>query len=316
MQTFDGYVVGAYAASAAHQQWNPQWEEEFFGALVTDPRLGALELPWLGSLHPHDDAWLLRHFPRNLRAVITAIPSTMTRLSVDPLFGLASPDPEGRKAALGHAAEIRDGVRTLNDAQGRNVVGVVELHSGPRGCASRAALSQSLAEIVVWDWDGASLVIEHCDAYVPGQQCQKGFLTLTDEIAALHDSGTNVGLSLNWGRSAIEVRNAERVVEHATIARESGLLHGVIFSGASDLDSPMGGSWVDAHHPFKKNERHPWGITESLLTEPRVKEFLVAAGTLLWSGVKVGWPASVEGSPLQRQQMISDALDALDRAKR
>lgn len=315
MPVFDGFVVGAYATSPAHQHWNESLERSFFDALESDPRIGALEIPWLGSLHPHDPAWLMRHFPSRFAAVITGIPSTMSRLAANPWFGLASPNTEGRNEAIAHAAQIRDGVKALNDACGRHTARVVELHSAPREYASAAALARSLEEVASWDWDGAELVIEHCDAYIPGQAPQKGFLTLTDEIAAIKESGTQFGVSLNWGRSAIELRNPSHVVNHVSEAAASGLLRGLIFSGASDKDCALGAAWVDAHHPFQRSEFHPWGITESLMTEHQVQKAFNAAHGLDWTGVKVGWPPNIEGTVGQRRQMISDALSTLDRAK-
>ena len=315
MRTFKGYVVGAYAASPAHQHWDADAETEFYEALTTDPRIAALELPWLGRLHPHDDQWLIDHLPAHFGAVITGIPSTMSLLGSDPWFGLASPDHAGRFRALEHAARLRDDVHRLNDATAKKTVGVVELHCAPREHASAEHFSESLRELASWDWDGADLVVEHCDAWVPGQEPQKGFLSIDDEIAALNTADVNVGLSLNWGRSAIELRDGDRVVEHVTQAKESGRLRGIIFSGASARDGLLGPAWIDAHHPFELRTEHPHGIAGSLLTESRVREALQAAGHVSWLGVKVGWPRKGEGTTKERVQMISAALDALDRAR-
>lgn len=316
MHKFDGYVVGAYATSPAHQKWDPPLEGEFFEALESESRIGALEVPWLGAIHPHDPQWFMSHFPKRFAAVLTGIPSTMSQLSANPWFGLASPDENSRQASIRHAASMRDGIKALNDAMGLQTVRVVELHSGPREYADCASFTRSLQEIAAWDWDSALLVIEHCDAYIPGQAPEKGFLTLTDEIAAIKQSGADIGISLNWGRSAIELRDAERVVEHVLEAKASGLLHGIIFSGASDVDCALGQAWIDAHHPFQRSESHPWGIPESLMTEGRVLGALKPAEGLAWSGVKLGWPPNVQGSVTQRVQMISDALNVLDQAKR
>lgn len=309
----DGYVVGAYVASPAHAVWNPAQEAELFEALAADSRVGALELPWLGRLHPHDDAWLCGHLPARFRAVLTDIPHVMGRLASDPGYGLASSDADGRARALDQAARLRDDVHRLNDTTGRAAVAFVELHSSPRQTASVDAFVRSLEAVQAWDWDGALVVIEHCDAAVPEQAAQKGFLSLEDELQALH--GTPFGMSLNWGRSAIELRDADRVVEHVARVQAAGRLSGLIFSGASDRTGHLGAAWTDAHHPLRQDDRHPWGDPTSLLTEERMRAAVAAAGPQAWLGVKLGW-AHASGSVADRSAMLHAAIDACDRARR
>ena len=306
------YVVGAYPASPAHSKWNPLLESEFFDSLSRDSRICALELPWLGSLHPHDEVWLLANFPQTFSAVITDIPYVMSRIGQVPTYGLASRDKDGCRTSIDDVRKLNDGVRKLNDSRQEKVVEVVEIHTAPRQYGEVNALAASLEEIMSWDWDGASLVIEHCDAWVNGQQPEKGFLTLEEEIEAIRLSGTDLGILINWGRSAIELRNGDRVEEQIASARDSGLLRGLIFSGASDREGIFGPAWIDAHHPFQKSERHVYGDPDSLLTEVRAKKAVNAAGAIPWLGIKLGWLKSVEGSIQQRFQMISSALDALD----
>jgi len=306
------YVVGAYPASPAHSNWNSALEHEFFKTLVSDSRIGALEIPWLGSIHPHDDSWLLENFPRSLSAVITDIPFVMSRVSKAPTYGLASGDKDGRKSALFDFRKINDALKKFSDAHQRKVVSVVEIHTAPRQVGDVHALAKSLEEIAGWDWDGASLVIEHCDAWVEGQTPEKGFLALNEEIEALRLSGVDIGVFINWGRSAIELRSAERVVEHIGMAKESGLLQGLIFSGASDREGIFGPAWIDAHHPLQRSERHIYGDPRSLLTEEIARSAVEIAGDISWLGIKLSWLKSVEGSISQRREMISAALDVLD----
>lgn len=314
--TVASYVVGAYAASPAHSQWHPELEQEFFSQLAAMHLVGALELPWLGRLHPHDDAWLLAHFPARLQAVVTDIGNVMATADT---AGLAAPDDDGRKAALAAAARLRGDVHRFNDHAGRQVVSAVELHSAPRAAGSADALAASLAEVAGWDWDGARLLIEHCDAHVEGQVPEKGFLSLADEASAIGDSGAPVRLSLNWGRSAIELRDGDRVAGQVAEAAATGLLDGIIFSGAADRDGEAGPAWIDAHHAFLRSDRHPLGDPTSLLTEPRVVDALVAArsagddGAPGWLGVKVGW-AHPGGTVAERVQLVHDALAAVERA--
>jgi hypothetical protein len=309
----DRYVVGAYAASPTHQRWQPGLEQEYLHAVAALPRVAALELPWIDGLHPHDDEWLLKHLPPGIDIVLTDIPGTVKRCTVNPSFGLASRDPEGRALALQTLARVNEDAHRLNDRTGRRAVQTVELHSAPRAHhGSTDALAQSLDLLADWDWDGATLVIEHCDADVAEQEPEKGYLTLNDEIEAILRSGTDVGLSINWGRSAIELRDPDRVREHVITAAAAGLLRGLMISGASDQDGPFGPAWIDAHHPFKQSTHHPYGDPQSLLTEERLASTLAAAGPISWAGVKLGWAAG--DSPVEhRVQMIAHALDALDR---
>ena len=306
------YVVGAYSASPAHSNWNPDVEHEFFDSLSADSRICALELPWLGSLHPHDDAWLLKNFPEDFSAVITDIPFVMSRISQTSTYGLASSDTDGRDTAINDVRKVNDAVRKFNDSRQKSVVSVIEIHTAPRTIGDVHSLASSLEEIADWNWDGASLAIEHCDAWVEGQQPEKGFLTIEKEIEAIRLSGVDVGLFINWGRLAIELRDADRVAEQLDSARESGFLRGLIFSGASDKDGIFGPAWIDAHHPFQKSERHIYGDPLSLLTELRAKSAINAAGETPWLGIKLGWLKSAEGTIPQRISMISSALDALD----
>lgn len=311
---FSGYVVGAYAASAAHRRWDPVAEQALFERLATDSRVAALELPWLGDLHPFDDAWLFRHFPSKFQAILTDIPFIMSQLSEDATFGLASPDPVGRARAVQSVGNLNSDVKRFNDRQGRAVVSVVEIHSAPRGRGSVGAFAASLEQLQRLEWDGAAIVVEHCDAWKPSQHPEKGFLTLEQELEALESAAVPYGISINWGRSAIEFRDAGRVVEHLRTAKAAGRLAGFMASGTSDQAGPFGYPWIDAHHPFQRSPLHPAGDPGSLLTEEHLVDALRAAGSIDWLGVKVGWSAEISGTIEDRVRMIRAALDACDRA--
>ena len=182
------YFVGAYAASPNTATWNPELEAQYYAKLSALPNVKGLEHPFLGSLHPHDDAWFISHIDPKWRFVFTCIPGVMAAMARNPHIGLASDDASGRQEALAFVRQARDAIATLNAACGSHVVDAIEIHSAPdktRAASSVASLTASLAELVQWDWQGARLVIEHCDAHVPGQVASKGFLTLADEIAAI-----------------------------------------------------------------------------------------------------------------------------------
>lgn len=307
-----GVIVGAYAASAAHSVWSPRLERELFDGLAALPLVRGLELPWTTGLHPHDDAWLLANLPAGFDIVLTSIPGTVARLRHDADFGLASRAPDGRTAALAEALRLRDGVRRLNDARGRASVLAVELHSAPSAQKGGTdAFTASLAELAGHDWDGARLVVEHCDAMVPGHPAEKGFLGLHDELSALDRVGDVVGLSINWGRSVIELRDADSVTEHITAAARRGHLRGLMFSGASSRDGAYGAAWADAHLPAAPSADFPDGEPSSLLTQRHIEKSLRLAGDLDWVGLKFGWqPAD---SPVRKRvAMIGQAAQMID----
>ena len=128
----------------------------------------------------------------------------------------------------------------------------MQLHSAPTRLANADAFKRSLEDVLGWDWCGATLVVEHCDAYIPEQNPEKGFLSLADEIDIVAEVG--VGIHLNWGRSAVEGRSAETAFEHVREAGERGVLDGIVFSGAGPEETQYGYSWIDGHLPAQADE--------------------------------------------------------------
>ena len=302
-----GIFVGAYAASPTLFHWDAALEEAYLAGIDGIAGVRGLELPWIGGLHRHDPDWLLRSLPARLDLIVTGVPCAVGSLAKDPDYGFASRAEHGRQAALEDAARLRDDIHRLTDAAGRASVVAVELHSAPRADRGSAeALSRSLAEIEEWDWGGAELVVEHCDALVDGREPQKGFLALDDEIGAL--SSTGVGLSLNWGRSAIELRDPDSLPAHIARARESGRLRGLIFSGAAAEPGAFGAPWQDTHLPFARSSDFGWGDPHSLLTLDRARAALLSAGDLAWLGFKFGW--------MREDSSVADRIEMIDSATR
>lgn len=315
------YYVGAYAASPNTTGWDPELEARYYARLRALPNIKGLEHPFLGSLHPHDDAWFVRHIDPNWRFVFTCIPGVMAAMANNPQVGLASDDASGREAALAFLRQARDAIAALNAACGQRVVDAIEIHSAPdqtRAASSVTALTASLAELVQWDWQGARLVIEHCDAHVPGQVASKGFLSLADEIAAIEATnaryGSHVGIVVNWGRSVIEARSAEGALHHIQLAKQHGVLAGLMFSGASGQDTPYG-AWRDSHMPPAPSTVGDMGAEGSLLTVAAMHECMVASDyrNLTVLGVKIGI-RPMDASLDARMAYISRALDHLDAA--
>jgi hypothetical protein len=302
-----GLIVGAYATSPYRHEWHPEFESQLFDLLSNVPAIRGLEIPWFGSLHEFDDDWLLGNLRPHWDLVLNDIGSGLRSLAEDPTYGLASSNNAGRTSALKRAARLREDVDRLNQAAGRQAVIAVEFHTPPPWGSSAEALADSLAQIQSWDWGETNLLIEHCDALVSTHAPAVGYLSLTEELSAITSSGANFGISLNWGRSAIELRDPDRVLEHVAEARAAGLLRSVVFSGAASQQTAFGAAWVDAHLPPINSDSNRFGEPASLLTSSRVKSALDAAGRLDWIGMKIAArPANL--SVAERIQLLADSM--------
>ena len=227
--------------------------------------------------------------------MVTLIPGTMERLKQDKHFGLASADKDGRARALDFA---RSACRAIEGLP----VAAVEVHSAPSlgGTGAKSSLeafADSLSQLRLLDWGAAELLVEHCDAAIPGQAAEKGFLRLEDECAAimLSEGPTRARMMLNWARSAIEAR-----------ARQAGLLGGLFFSGCTREHADYG-TWKDSHAPFSVS------CPASLLTPEAAKSALQEAGRVDHLGVKLQpLPASL--GTAERLAMIRAAVEAVSAA--
>ncbi|MBO1752468.1 DUF4862 family protein [Actinotalea sp. BY-33] len=260
---------------------DPAEEAELYAA-VRDLPIAGLEAPLLpedhGLLSP---AWRERNLDPAWDLLVTCIPTVMHRLGDGDRYGLASTDHAAREAALADVARARDLARTLAEEQGRPVVTGIQVHSAPGpGRGSLDSLRRSLTTLAGWDLAGARLLLEHCDARVEGQDAAKGFLTLDEEIATLEALGPDarIGLSINWGRSAIEGRSAQTPVDHARAARDARLLGALVLSGAADTETAWGPAWSDAHIPPRGPHPALARSSGSLLDVEQVRRTLVAAG--------------------------------------
>lgn len=315
------FIVGGYTASPPRSAGDAA-ESRFLAAVGALPQFGGLELPFTGAFHD-DPAWLLRNLDPGWDIVATAIPGTVARHNADPNFGLASPDSAGRRNALEFTAHLHEAVAGLNQWAGRRAVIAVEVHSAPRASADASAFADSLAEIATWNWGGTRVTVEHCDAYSEDRPPQKGYLPLDAEIAAVRAAGqcgTEVGITINWARSAIEGRDAKLPEAHIRAARTSGVLAGVMFSGCADVDTLYGPAWIDAHLPPSTGS-DPSVVDllsaepSSLLTPTVAQRCFTAAGTnLAFGGLKISvQPASLDVEA--RVAYIRDALVLLERSR-
>lgn len=271
-------VVGTYPIDPV----DPAESRRFYEELDRSGLYGALELPV--------DATGARAVPAAVpddwSLVLTAIPGTMQLMGADPDFGLASTDERGRRRALDFAAALRVDVMRLAGTGRRTLA--VQLHSAPRGTGSKIALRDSLHELLTWDWAGAAITIEHCDALVEDHAPEKGFLSLDDEIDTVRQlapaTSTPVGITINWARSVIETRDPEAAVRHVARAAEADVLVGLMFSSCAPTATDFGYAWIDAHLPAREVPDAP---AESLLTTTDIRECLSVAGPMAYTGLKI-----------------------------
>lgn len=256
-------------------------------ALIAHPGVAGVELPWLGL----DDTLALTDrvlgAAPHWRLQITGVPATMRALADEPGRGLAATDERMRAAAVATVREQLAAVRAIEQRWGSGRVRAVLLHSAPRG-GSAASLRRSLGALLGEDRGAAELLIEHVDAPQPGREPAKGFLPIDEEIALAADLG--VGVAINWGRSAIELRDPDAVTRHLTAARAAGVLRALVLSGAADVDGPFGSAWSDAHLPPTAS------APDSLLTAERIRSAIDAAGEGVLLGAKFGWRGDDAGA--------------------
>lgn len=293
------FIIGAYASVPAEAPAR----DEFHELLAAQDWVDGLEIPFPGNLATDVAEVASRIAPGWDANTITAIPGTMQRVGGNPNFGLASPDEGGRVEALAFAREIRDRVAELGEALGRSSVAHVQLHSAPTAKADADALRRSLAEVLDWDWSGARIVIEHCDSHIVDQRPEKGFLSIEDEIEVAVELG--LGIHINWGRSALEFRDADAPARHIRAAADAGVLAGVLFSGASGEATSYGGPWADGHLPARIDE------PASLMGAEQIRDCASAAlsGGVTYLGAKVCVPS--EATPAQRIAMLRNVHQAL-----
>lgn len=289
-------VVGAYPAAPRSEPWSGSVESAFLEPISSSPMFRGWEIPFSGALHGQDESWFLSQLQPGQQHVITAVPLSAVRAGTEPGYGLASFDEKGRADALADMRALRDAVARVVARQASiaspPAVLAVEIQSAPGNAGdgpggSGAALAESLVTMASWDWSGAALVVEHCDAVRPGHEPAKGFLPLEQELTAIASArartGADIGSSINWGRSAIEGHSALTPAEHVAQAARAGLLYGLMFSGASDLDAALGGAWADAHLAPRSVD------SSSLMGPAEIAECVAACGDakLRFLGLKV-----------------------------
>lgn len=324
------YIVGAYATSPNLFTWDEPSELEYFGYLKQLKAIRGLELPFWGeSLHPADDQWLLTNLDSAWENVLTCVPGTMKRLAGDELFGLGSINEHSREDAIQFHLKALQAVNKMKNRFGEKSVHAIHITSSPRNtknsqAGSVAAFTDSLKALVSWGWGKTRIVIEHCDTFNEiNLKPHKGFLSLEEEIKAISQvnssEGSNIGIVINWGRSAIETRKASGAAEQIEVANNHGVLRGIMFSGTTDKNSNEYGEWSDLHMPPAPYKDFQYGEPDSLLSFYEIKKSLAQCNLdkLEYIGIKL--LAKPNTSSLKKRvginqeamMMIDDALDEL-----
>ena len=96
------YIIGAYVTAPSLANNSKLDEYAYYESLIESvPDIRGLELPFWGKeLHKYGSEFLLDIIPENWQHVITCIPGTMSFLSKNSKFGLASDDESGRLEAI------------------------------------------------------------------------------------------------------------------------------------------------------------------------------------------------------------------------
>jgi len=304
------YFVGSYATSPnlyslehPPQAMEPGREAAFYKGLAALDLCGGLEvqLHGDGTMHNCDEKTFLSvHAKPEWEAVLTCIGGTMGNIGACATFGLASTDEAGRQKAIEFAKVAQAAVGRWNGrAANCGKVVAVEIHSGPNvtkpGASSSAeAFAASLKELMAWDWQGAQLMVEHCDAPA-AHPASKGFLTIENELDAIKAANaalpkaTPVGAAINWARSTLETRDVATPCKHIQAVVDAKVPLGLMFSGCTPDPDSNYGPWKDCHMPHAPAEGVEFAVETSLMTAPLIKEAsqLAAKGQLAFCGCKI-----------------------------
>jgi len=317
------YIIGAYASAPSLSSYDKSLETEFYYKLIKSiPQIQGLEIPFFGEdIHKFGSDFLFNFISPDWDNVLTCIPGTMGYLEENSKFGLASDDTLGRKEAIAMHARANNTLHTINEKYGKKAIIAVQIATAPSmsvtGVSSSVdSLLKSLDEILRWDWGGAKVVIEHCDRFIPAHPFEKGFLSIDNEIETLLkiSSSCNVGITINWARSAIEERNFVTPIKHLEVASKNNLLSGLIFSGTSEND-PLYGRWKDNHMPFSFSDSLDCHEVNSLLTLKNISKSLacIDINKLDYLGIKL-LPMPIDNFDIDRRVGINfEAVSALDK---
>jgi hypothetical protein len=316
------YYISPYTASPTfHSNWDAVKESGYFQALSEEISIIGIEQPFLEKSDKYPIKWMQQNVPEHWDILLTSLFSTMQELYKNTAFGIASLDETARKQAVKLVAGMHAYTQQLNDRFGRLLVKAIHLHTAPsnKSSATNSSLDQllfSMDEISQWDWQGAQINIEHCDAPANNRQADKGFLSLADEISALQQF-PHWGMLLNWGRSAIETRSPAGPLDHIKKTIDANQLRGFIFSGCTANSMSEYGQWKDSHIPPQKIVDSHVLSSESLLGQKEITETFKALSQSkqpIYYGIKVS-DANKNNRDVQKKvELYVDTLKAIEYA--
>jgi hypothetical protein len=285
-------ILGAYAAHPVQSDFSGSSDETWFYEQVA--RLSGvtgLELPFNGALHKSGAAYLAKILPKDYSIVVTCLPGQMQRMALQSDFGLASPSAVGRDSALAFYQSLFAQIEELASLRSDLRFIGIECHSGPRA-PNQNAFSRSLASLLANDFflkfPDVKMLIEHCDSWRTDRPVAKGFLRLSEAVAvATEYAERGVGMTLNWGRSFIDTQSEVGVTVQLETVISTGLLSGLIYSGAS-LGHPMyGSSFEDSHAPLRSSWKGESPELLALTDREVEKNSALALSAGAWLGIKV-----------------------------
>ncbi len=278
------YIVGAYATSPNIFNWDENSEVKYFDKLKKIKELRGLELPFWGhGLHPFDDNFLLKNLDPKWENIFTCVPGTVNFIEKDEFFGLSSKKEKSRIKAIKFYKKAFDSINKIKSTFGEKSIFSILITSSPQKHKNNTSVDsfvKSLMEIHSWDWGDTKINIEHCDAFGKlNPNPKKGYLALEDEILSLKKVNnyikSNIGIVINWGRSAIEYKGVNGPLKHIRKALKSKVLSGLMFSGTSKLNSVYYGSWSDLHMPPSPYKNFKFFEKNSLMSHNNIKNSII-----------------------------------------
>ena len=311
------FLVGAYATSPTLNNWNENLELEDFNSLKKNSLIGGLELPFWGtSLHPFDDEWLLSNLSSRWENILTCVPGTMNFIKDNPYFGLSSVNTKSRLKAIKMYKRAFNSIKKIKNRFGEKSLKGIFITSSPLNNkslhhATKEFFFESLAELISWDWGNTKIIVEHCDAFTKKNPIpKKGFLSIEEEIGVIkkinYKFNSNIGVVINWGRSAIENRSKSGPIQHIKYAIKNKLLDGIMFSGTTSNNNNLYGLWSDLHMPPAPHNDYEYFERESLMTYENIKETLMNCNltSLKFIGIKL--LALPENSSMEKRVGINE----------
>lgn len=285
------FYISAYASSPQADLWDGELESLYFKALAAYPEVIGIEHPFRIKSEKYSLQWLKNNVPNHWSIILTTIPTFLELAAQNRFVGLAATNEADRKEAVEIMRALSAYIVNVNSEFGRKVIKAVHFHAAPPSTeialrANKAALVKSLHEVKQMNWGDVELNLEHCDALIPGQKPDKGFMSLQDEIEALTIVG-GFGVVLNWARSVIEGRSVDHALKHVDLAQTADLLKGYFFSGCTDNSNSVYSAWKDSHMPTKKVIASEFLDDDSMLGEAEIAAVCKRLNKAVYLGVKV-----------------------------